>query len=164
MVIILYRLTDPTREMRMRNDCIRTGDILHSDVAQEFKQVYKDRQFLQKLKIATQLERARFLTELFKASIEINEVYMSYKTVHLSTLLQHAYKCCSKEIMSKAIEELETLHIAPKRPFTKEEMENPDIRFPWKGRQDAYSCLISVANAKDKLKPLPEHVVNQVIA
>ena len=65
--------------------------------------------------------------------------------------------------MSKAIEELETLHTAPKRPFTKEEMENPDIRFPWKGRQDAYSCLMSVANANHKLQSLPECVVNQVV-
>ena len=85
---------------------------------------------------------------------------MSYKNY---TLLQHAYKCCSKEIMSKAIEELQLLHDAPKRSYTEKEREEPDIWYPWKGRQDAYSCLISVANAEHKLKPLPEHVVNQVI-
>ena len=66
--IYYHRLTDPTREMRMRSDCIRAGDIVHSEVAQEFKQVYKERQFLSKLKITTPRERAEFLTKLFKAS------------------------------------------------------------------------------------------------
>ena len=60
--------------MRMRNDCIRAGDIVHSEVAQEFKQVYKERWFLQKLKITTQLERARFLTHIFEVSIEMKKV------------------------------------------------------------------------------------------
>ena len=65
--------------------------------------------------------------------------------------------------MTKAIEELQLLHDAPKRSYTEKEREEPNIWYPWKGRQDAYSCLISVANAENKLKPLPEHVVNQVI-
>ena len=60
--------------MRMRNDCIRAGDIVHREVALEFKQVYKERWFLQKLKITTQLERARFLTQIFEVSIEMNKV------------------------------------------------------------------------------------------
>ena len=61
--------------MRMRDECIRPGDIIHDSVAKEFKEIYNDRQFLQKLKITTPLERAQFLTKLFEASIKKNKNY-----------------------------------------------------------------------------------------
>ena len=58
--------------------------------------------------------------------------------------------------MNEATKELVKLHNDPENFCT----ENPDICLTWKGRQDAYSRLISIANVK--CKPLPEHIVTEV--
>jgi hypothetical protein len=120
-ILKLKQLTDPTQEMRLKGHGVRPGDVMHDDVAKEFKRIYSLRSTG-----ANPNDRAKCVTKMMEV----------------------AYDVCKRSVLEKAIVELEKLFDPPSSNACIDERRNEQQE--WKLRQEALSVLISSNNATFK--------------
>ncbi|XP_019851697.1 PREDICTED: uncharacterized protein LOC109581714 isoform X2 [Amphimedon queenslandica] len=122
-------LIDPMRQLKRKGHCIQPGDIVHDDVARDFKQLFDKKNLLEPIGIKKVGERAPELTKLFEI----------------------AYDVCKDHLIEIAKKELEKLFEPPAHVFTEQERKNEEIYLPWQSRQEALSLLLS--NLKIQFMP-----------